>query len=185
MNRLSSIALTLRYALARRVGWPGIVGILLLGLTLVVALVVAPRWEKNAGEIKLQTGVALLDLTRARLEHRVLPKTSEQLDRFTAWFPTIDRNASDLRRLVEQAQLAKFDLVKGEYHISDSEGAAFVSYEVVLPVKASYGTVRSFIAGVLNAVPNASLAELHIERAAVNNTIQDTRIHFTFVYRGA
>ena len=185
MNRLSSLVLTLRYAFARRVGWLGLVGMLLIGIALLVALVVAPRWKKNASEIKLQSQVALLNLTRARLEHRILPKTSEQLDRFTASFPTIDHNASDLRRLVEQAQLANFDLVKGEYHISDSEGTGFVSYEVVLPVTASYGTVRRFIAGVLNAIPNASLAELHIERAAVNNTIQDTRIHFTFVYRGA
>ena len=45
--------------------------------------------------------------------------------------------------------------------------------------------VDSAIAGVLNAIPNASLTELHIERAAVNNAVQDTRIHFTFVYRGA
>ncbi|HWW04565.1 hypothetical protein [Collimonas sp.] len=187
MNSTNSIALmllTLRYALARRVGWPGAVGVLLLGFTLLAALAIAPRWEKNAGEIKSQTRVALVDLNRARLEHRVQPKTSEQLRRFTAWFPTIDHNASDLRRLLEQAQLAKLDLTKGEYHVSDADGAAFVSYEVVLPVKASYDTLRSFIAGVLNAIPNASLAELHIERAAVNSTIQDARIHFTFVYRG-
>ncbi len=185
MNRLSSMALMLRYALARRVGWPGGVGICLLGFTLFAALAVAPRLEKNAGEIKLQTGVALIDLNRARLEHRIQPKTSEQLVRFTAWFPTIDHNVGDLRQLMEQAQLAKLDLVKGEYRVSDAQGAAFVSYEVVLPVKASYDTLRSFIAGVLNAIPNASLAELHIERAAVNSTIQDARIHFTFVYRGA
>jgi hypothetical protein len=185
MNRMSSMALVLRYALVRRIGWPGAVGILMLVLTLFVALAIAPRWEKNAGEIKLQTGVALVDLNRARLEHRVQPKTSEQLRRFSAWFPTIDRNAGDLRRLMEQAQLAKLDLVKGEYRISDAQGAAFVSYEVVLPVKASYDTLRGFIAGVLNAIPNASLAELHIERTAVNSTIQDARIHFTFVYRGA
>lgn len=185
MNRMNSMALMLRYALARRFGWAGVAGMLMLGLTLFVALAVVPRWEKKADEIKLQTGVALVDLNRARLEHRVQPKTGEQLVRFTAWFPTIDRNAGDLRRLMEQAQLAKLDLVKGEYHISDSQGAAFVSYEVVLPVKASYDTLRSFIAGVLNVIPNASLAELHIERAAVNSTIQDARIHFTFVYRGA
>jgi hypothetical protein len=185
MNRLSSLVLTLRYALARRIGWTGMAGILLIGLALFVALVLAPLWKRSAGEIKLQTGAALLDLTRARLEHRILPKTSEQLDRFTAAFPPISRNASDLRRLVEQAQLANFDLVKGEYHISESEGTGFVGYEVVLPVTASYGTVRRFIAGVLNAIPNASLAELHIQRAAVNNTVQDARIHFTFVYRGA
>jgi hypothetical protein len=185
MNRLRSLVLTLRYAFARRVGWPGLAGIFLIGLALLIVLVVAPRWKKNAGEIKLQSEVALLNLTRARLEHPILPKTSEQLDRFTASFPTIDRNASDLRRLVEQAQLANFDLVTGEYHVSDSEGTDFVSYEVVLPVTGSYGAVRRFIAGVLNAIPNASLAELHIERAAVNNTVQDTRIHFTFVYRGA
>jgi len=185
MNRISSIALMLRYALARRVGWPGAVGVIMLGFTLLAALAIAPRWEKNAHEIKAQTRVALVDLNRARLEHRVQPKTSEQLLRFTAWFPTIDHNANDLRRLLEQAQLAKLDLVKGEYHMSDAQGAAFVSYEVVLPVKASYDTLRSFIAGVLNAIPNASLAELHIERAAVNSTIQDARIHFTFVYRGA
>jgi hypothetical protein len=185
MNRLNAMALMLRYALARRVGLPGVVGIVLAGFTVFVILAVAPRWIKDAGEIKLQSGVALADLNRVRLAHRAVPKTSEQLDRFTALFPTIDRNAGDLRQLVEQARLAKFDLGKGEYHISDEQGAAFVSYEVVLPVKASYDTLRSFIAGVLNAIPNASLAELHIERAAVNGTIQDARIHFTFVYRGA
>lgn len=185
MNSINSTMLAMRYALVRRVGWPGMIGVLLLGLTLFCILALVPRWKKDASEIKLQNGAVLVDLNRARLEHRVQPKTSEQLSRFTAWFPTIDRNASDLRKLVEQAQLAKLDLAKGDYHISDTQGAAFVSYEVVLPVKASYDTLRSFIAGVLNAIPNASLAELHIERAAVNSTVQDARVHFTFVYRGA
>jgi hypothetical protein len=184
MNRLSAMSLTIRYAFARHAGWPGAMGIFLIGFTLLAVFVVAPRWSADTAKIKLQAGSAMVDLNRTRGEHHTRPKTSEQLARFNSWFPWIDKNSGDLQRLVEQAQLVNLILNKGEYHIGGEQRSAFTNYEVVLSVKSDYDTIRRFVSGVLKAIPNASLAELHIERGAVTSTIQEARIHFTFVYRG-
>lgn len=186
MNQLALLFWMARREIARRLELTGLTGLVLLGLALFIMLVLSPRWQQATAEASLRKNLALGELDRVRLEQRPAPSTKDQLQRFTAWFPTIDQNAGDLRRVVEQAenQRAKIDLAKGEYQISSEPGAAFVKYEVVLPVKASYGTIRSFVAGVLNAVPHASLVELRLARQAASSKVLDARLHFVFIYRG-
>ncbi|MFC5473633.1 hypothetical protein [Paraherbaspirillum soli] len=185
MNNFNSMQLTLRHELSRLLGLKGAIGAGLIALAILILLLIAPRLHKDARQTRLQTVAQLKAFNRDRLVHRSAPKSGEQLTQFNAWFPTINQNAGDLRRVLDQADQAKLVINKGDYQISSDVGMSFVKYEVVLPVKANYHTIRSFVAGVLNAVPHASLVELHMERPAANSDVLEARIHFTLFYRGA
>ncbi|MDY7545095.1 hypothetical protein QN360_05760 [Glaciimonas sp. CA11.2] len=182
---ISSALVTANYALTRRLGMKGLIGLVLIIFTLLAVLVVTPRLQQTTRRLQLQTAVQQKALNRDRRIKKVAPKSIDQLAQFNDWFPTINQNAGDLRRVLDEASKAKLDINKGDYQISTEASTEFIKYEIVFPVKANYSTLRSFVAGVLNAVPNASLAELHMERPAASNDMLDARIHFTLFYRGA
>jgi len=88
--------------------------------------------------------------------------------------------------MFDTAQKHRIELTKGEYalaHAADS--SRLQRFEVVLPIKERYATIKVFVAEVLKAVPHASLAELRIERSAVNVEELDARVHFTLFYRAS
>lgn len=181
---INSTLLTIRHELIRRLGLKGVLGLAFIVLTVLILLLIAPRLQKEAMQTRLQTAAQLKALNSDRQVRQKMPETGDQIAQFNAWFPAIGRNAEDLRRILEVADRVKLVINKGDYQISGDTGMAFVKYEVVLPVKANYGTIRNFVAGVLNTVPYASLVELRMERPAANNDELDARIHFTLFYRG-
>jgi hypothetical protein len=185
MKRLHPVYLTLRHETRRCIGNAGALGLALLALALFTFLSLARGWRDDASDLNFESRRLMREFERNQMALRRAPKLDEQIKNFTAWFPDMSGNAADLRLIVEQAGKAALELDKGEYQVSTAAGSSFVNYEVVLPVKANYAGIRSFIAGVLNAVPHASLAELRMERPSANSDVLDARVHFTLVYRGA
>lgn len=185
IKRLYLAGLGLRQEVRSQIGVTGMLGgaaltVALLGLALPVS-----DWRDDTRTLQQDTRRLMRELERNQSRQARTLGLNEQLKRFNAWFPGIDRNADDLRLISEQAELAGLELDKGEYQVSSAAGATFVNFEAELPVKAEYAAVRSFIGGVLSAVPNASLSELRIERPSANSKVLDARVHFTLVYRGA
>lgn len=177
--------LSLRHRIRRSIGLSGALGILLMAFALLAALPPASGWRAETQELSRRTQRLQHEFERDRILLQLSPNLDEQIKNFTAWFPDMRRNADDLRLVAEQAGKAKLELDKGEYRLTRAAGSSFVNYEVVLPVKGDYAGVRGFIAGVLNAVPHASLSELRMERPSAGSDMLDARVHFTFVYRGA
>lgn len=171
-----------RYLL-ERFGTFGLVGIGLLLLALGLA-VYAPQMAREAEDLRGQ-----VDRTRGRLDNvrRDLaqrPGPAQRAAQLRESFPTIDHAAADLRVMFDAAQKNRVELAKGEYALAQTEDASRLRrFEVTLPVKERYVTIKSFVADVLNAVPHASLAELRIERSATNVDQLDARVHFTLFYR--
>lgn len=183
MSTIKTAVLDFGNESARRIGWSGLLGLVFLALSLLMMLTKVPLLKNESAAVRTQISVAQRDFNKVSSSHPAPLKTSETLEIFRVWFPIFDRNAADLRHMIEEAQLAKLDLDNADYHIADDSDKSLVSYDVVVPVKASYESLRSFIAGVLNALPNSSLVELHIERPSAKNAIQDAKLHFIFFYR--
>lgn len=184
-DKLRPVYLAMRHRIRRSVGFSGALGLILLAFALLAALPQASGWREDTRQLSRQTQRLRSEFQRDRMLLQLSPNLDEQIRSFTAWFPDMRRNAEDLRLVAEQAGKAKLELDKGEYRLSRAPGSSFLNYEVVLPVKANYAGVRAFIAGVLNAVPHASLSELRMERPSAGSDVLDARVHFTFVYRGA
>lgn len=182
---ISSALITLNFTIIHRLGKTGLAGAGLIIFTALIMLFVTPRLQSDTRQLKLQTATQQTKLNHDRNIKKIPPKSNEQLAQFNALFPLISQNAGDLRRVLDEAKKSQLDVNKGDYQISSEASNEFIKYELVFPVKAKYSTLRSFVAGVLNAVPNASLAELHMERPSANNDTLDAHIHFTLFYRGA
>jgi hypothetical protein len=166
----------------------GIVGLIGMGLLLLAAVLsaYAPPLARKAQD--LQTAAehtrGLLEETRQQLAKQ--PGSSQQAAQLREWFPTIDRSSADLRVMFDTAQRHRIELAKGEYALAQvADASRLQRFEVVLPIKERYGTIKAFVAEVLKAVPHASLAELRIERNAANVEVLDARVHFTLFYRAS
>lgn len=166
-----------------RFGTFGLIGIGLLLLALGLGAY-APQVAREAQDLRGQ-----VDRTRGRLDdvRRELaqrPGSAQRGTQLRESFPTVDQATADLRVIFDTAQKNRVELVKGEYALSQTEDAIRLRrFEVTFPLKERYVTIKSFVAGVLNAVPHASLAELRLERSAANVDQLDARVHFTLFYR--
>ena len=169
--------------LVERCGTVGLIGIGLMLLALALG-VYAPKLAHEAQDLRGE-----IDRTRGRLDEvrRNLaqqPGSSQRAAELRESFPTVDQATADLRLMFETAHKNRIDLPKGDYALAHAADASQLRrFEVTLPVKERYVTIKSFVAEVLNAVPHASLAELRFERGAANVDQLDVRVHFTLFYR--
>ena len=164
----------------------GVVGMIGMGLLLLAAVLglYAPPLARQAEELRASADRTreLLEVARQRATLR--PETSQQATSLREWVPTVDRANADLRAIFEAAQKSHVQLAKGEYALAAADDASQMRrFEVVLPVKERYVTIKAFVAEVLQAIPHASLAELRIERPAANVEVLDARIRFRLYYK--
>lgn len=169
--------------LRERFGTFGLVGIGLLLLALGLG-VYAPQLTREAEDLRGQIDNTRGRLDDARRELAQRPGSAQRAAQLRESFPLVDHATADLRVIFDTAQKNRVELVKGEYALSQAEDAIRLRrLEVTFPLKERYVTIKSFVAGVLNAVPHASLAELRLERSAANVDQIDARVHFTLFYR--
>lgn len=166
-----------------RFGAFGLAGIGLLVLACGLALY-APRLSSEAEDLRAEAERmrGRLDDVRRDLSQR--PGSPQRAAELRESFPTVDHATADLRSIFDTARTNRIDLVRGDYALSSAEDSSRLRrFEVTLPLRERYVTIKSFVAGVLNAVPHASLAELRLERSATNVDQIDARVHFTLFYR--
>jgi hypothetical protein len=168
--------------LMRRVGAPGLAGLLLLGTAL--ALVAwAPGLLREAAALRetaQSRQASLLAVVRGRDD----PLSPQQRVReFSARFPTRDQMPQDLMQVFAAARRSAVELNKGEYQFKAEPNSPFVSYSATFPVKESYAGIKKFTSEVLRSLPHAAMEELRLERSSVGSESLDARIRITFVYR--
>jgi hypothetical protein len=162
------------------VGWTGI-GLLLLAAVLGLY---APPLARQAQDLHASAERTRGMLEEARQQLARQPVSSRQAAQLREWFPTIERANSDLRLVFDAAQRTRIELTKGDYALANAADASRLQrFEIVLPVKDSYVTIKAFVAEVLKALPHASLAELRIERGTANVETLDARLRFTLFYK--
>ncbi len=144
----------------------------------------APTLDQQARRMRADVDRARGQLDDVRKQLASRPNTAHQAAQMREWFPTSDHVTADLRVLFDTARKNHVELLKGEYTMTAGADASRLQrFEVVLPVRDRYVTIKSFVGEVLNAVPHASLSELRIERNAATADQLDARVHFTLFYR--
>ena len=101
------------------------------------------------------------------------------------------------KRFVEQQLKIFFAVAKNngltlnqaEYRSAFDQAGRFHTYQVVLPVRGSYGAIRAFCEELLLTIPFASLDELSFKRDAIANRTLEAKLRLTLyvsdVPRGA
>jgi len=175
--------LTLRFVLWHALGLPGVLGVLVAGVAVIA-------WSMASG-VASGTRTLREEAWQARkvaaLRQAAAPRDAAAdavaPDKLPEMFSTFAASGDDLATIFEQARASHLTLGSAQYQVSSEPGARYVRYQVLLPVKDQYATIRRFIAAVLNSVPNAALQEIHVERPAVDGSQLDARIRFELIYR--
>ncbi|MFP3569663.1 hypothetical protein [Paraburkholderia sp. SIMBA_030] len=183
-DQLQDRLLTLRFELQRALGLPGLLGALLLGAAVVVAAAI-PRVESQPRELSDPASLARTAKARHATAGRSAAVEPVALDTLPELFPGFAQSADDIATILAQARDSNLTLGSAEYLVTNDTSAHFVRYQMLLPVKDQYGSIRRFLASVLNNVPNAALREIHVERPAVNGNVLDARVRFELIYRAA
>lgn len=96
------------------------------------------------------------------------------------------------RRYAEQQVATLFGLAaksgltlsQGEYKAGYERNARLYTYQVILPVKGSYGAVWKFGMLALRAIPFASLDEISFRRDAIGEAAVEARVRLTLYLAG-
>ncbi|MCC8400743.1 hypothetical protein LJ655_02335 [Paraburkholderia sp. MMS20-SJTN17] len=175
---------TLRFELTRRLGLPGLVAVLLL----CVAAVMVDSTVRMRNETRELSNDAR-PTHAAKKPHatdNAGPRPdAAMLETLPELFPRFARSADDIAVILAHARESDLAIGSADYLVVADSGGPYMRYQMLLPVKDQYGTIRRFLASVLNTVPNAALREIHVERPAVDGNVLDARVRFELVYRSA
>ena len=184
MNRLTDASRTAEFELRRLFGWPGLAGAAVLALA-AAALGAIPAL--NADTHSVREGIALARAEKSPHSARTTPAEDQAqvLAALPSLFPPFAQNGEDVATILAQAHAANLTLGSAQYQVGGDRSGPFTTYQVLLPVKDRYVSIRRFVALVLDSLPNAALQEIHVERPAVNGDVLEARIRFNLIYRAS
>lgn len=166
-------------ALLRRLGAAGVLG---LGVALFcIPFYFSALWPAER-ELAAQREAA--DRLHARGPYRPVAtdNRAEELRRFYGLFPPVASLPDELERVYSLARAARLELMQGEYRL-ERRSTGPVAYRISLPIRGTYGQVRSFVAAVLKEMPTASVDALRFERKKAAETQVDAQVRLTIHFR--
>ena len=165
-------------ALLARLGLPGVLGVGVL-------LAAAGFYFSAVAPVEREIDAQRLAAERLRARTPYQPVSAggreEELQRFYALFPPIERLSAELEDLYGLARASKLELAQGEYRLD--KGVGLWSYRVTLPVRGSYSQIRAFVGAVLREKPIASVDAMRFERKRAGETMLDAQLRLTVHFR--
>jgi hypothetical protein len=152
--------------LTHAISWPGMAGIVLGILCVLLHVQVVLPWQGQLAEIKRQTD-ELRGKVAARRTEAVATDPAGQLAEFYAYFPNGDAMADTLDRVYAAAAQENILLEQGEYRLASETAGRLMRYDIVLPVKGPYPKLRRFIARALRENPSLALESVSFGRQSV------------------
>jgi hypothetical protein len=150
------------------------VGILLAGL-------VTPLLQK---ELRVhEDALRALERAERRGDVRPIIRTSEvqqRLDRFYSVLAHDDQLERSVGRLFELARKSGVALAKADYRLATEKTGQYRTYQINLPMKASYPAILAFCDQVLAELPFASLDAVRFHRDNVGSGQIEATIRLTF-----
>jgi hypothetical protein len=166
-------------AILHQLGTAGVLGIGVL-------LACAAFWTSTLAPARTELAAqrAALEQLRARTPHQPIAGSGreDELRRFYSLFPPASSLTAELERLHRFARGARLDVAQGEYRL-ERRPAGLWAYRVTLPVRGTYGEVRTFVSAVLKDMPTASLDAVRVERRKADDAQLEAQLRFTLYAR--
>jgi len=151
--------------------------VLLVALAVFALVVLLPlQQEINATQQEVE---ALRNLSRDALRSSRSLDSDAQLVEFYRFFPKQDSLAGDMMKLYDAAAREQLSLDQGEYRWARDRDSGLSRYEIVLPVRGNYSSLRQYIAQVLADVPNLSLDGVVFSRQKIDDSAVDAQLRFS------
>lgn len=164
----------------RALRWPGLIGALLLLVSLAFGLAATLPAERERQQTRLRAAQAAGVQARVERGEQLAPATPEGLRAaFYRDFPAQGEITRWIEEIYDAAADEQLSLARGEYILTPIKDTRLNRYQITLPVRGDYGRIRRFIDSVQAAVPNLGLDELSLQRQDINEAQVDARIRLT------
>jgi len=164
---------------ARRLGWSGLAGILLLIIALLFELTAVSVTRQQAAGAERR-----IEALRRQLAERPVMQTPVSVEQ-QGFFP---------RREVLVKAVERIHAIADEHGLSHGSGAyqalppaagqtgGLIRYQLSLPLQGAYPAWRNWLAAVMNEMPSVALSELQLKRDSVTNGVMDAQVRLTLYF---
>jgi hypothetical protein len=173
----------LRFFLRKNFGVAGMIGIALLVLSAACVWIFRPQANERLVQLEGELQAVKSDTSKNSQRQFAAPSTVLQLRKFFEWLPPVSTNSADIQTLFSLAKDAKIDLVKADYQIVSDPSARLIRYQIILPVKERYPTIRKFASSVLAKLPHVALDEFVVTRPQAASNVIEAQLLLTLFYR--
>lgn len=170
MNRLVEV-------LERVLGRAGVVGAGLL--VACAAFWFAGVQKAEAEAARLRDALVTAAAARPGAAIRVNAGPAQSLANFYGYFGSRDEAFAALQAVFLAAETEGLALETGEYRLARERDASLLRYQIVLPVKGNYRSIRRFVARALNEAPGIALDDLSLRRDSVQSSALEARVQLT------
>lgn len=167
---------------ARRLGWPAVVGVMLiLGTILFYIMVGKPVEHKlhalEAGTMRMRTAIARHQSSWVQES----PHSAMQV--FYQSLPSESAIPGILEKLFDAAYENNLAVDTGEFQLLHEKESSFSRYQIFLPVQGTYPDIRRFVNWVLKEFPSAALDDISFGRDDVKSPELEAKVRLT-IYVG-
>ena len=171
--------------LAMQVGWMGLVA---GGLVLLAAMELFTVTLPGAAEIADLEAQIMRQQESSRSGREIArgqdSDVGSQIGAFQRFFPPAAQMNKVLGELHDAAKQERLVLERGDYRLTEEAGLDLLRYQITLPVKGSYASIRGFLRRVLRDIPSISLDGIAIQRQSVGDEAVEVQIRFSLYHRG-
>jgi|SRR5450830_143720 len=168
-------AQVLRYRM-RRLGWQGLVGILLIFASLLFLLIVAIPKSHQLQQLQIEM-VTLKANPRPNLKNGSNHAQFDVVQKFYDFLPLQNEVNNQIIAILHVATNVGLVVDKVEY-VQPLTASPLIQYQIKLPLKGSYIQIRQFISQVLNASPSMALNDLSLRREDLATELVEAQIQF-------
>jgi Tfp pilus assembly protein PilO len=177
---------------AKKIGAWGMIGIAFAIASLLFYATKIPEIETLIEEVQAAKEEANTKINKTRIASEELsPQNNlEEINRFYAIFPKATALPEALSSIYEIANKQKLALNSGDYKFNKVKQASVLDeknltrYEIVLPVKGKYISIRTFVAEVLQKLPALALMDMQIRRENSLSQSVEARLVFVLFVKG-
>ena len=165
----------------QRLGWPGCLGVALVGLSLVFYFMWALPQQQTTHALRHQT---------RELQQQWQALTSQgaksgRSNTLPAWeeLPRIGETTLISAQLLQIAQKTGVTVAEADFTLTPASAKQLATYRIDLSVQGSYLNLRQFMAAGLNTLPALALTQVSFKRDEVNANPLNTRLGFVVYLR--
>jgi hypothetical protein len=159
---------------------------LVLG-TLLAAGALALQWF---AVLPLEERVAALQASEAARRDGALERLNQaldspdtpqkQLEHFYRHFARDEDLPRQLERVHAVARDFGLEMKRADYRLASHPDRKIDRYQMVMPIRGDYPTIRAFVTAVLREQPTLSLDQIELQRKDIADGALDSQITFTF-----
>ncbi len=126
------------------------------------------QWQAQQAQRKAQSTKPQIDPASADV--------ARQLSQFYAFLPSHDALPDQIKRLLASAEKHGLQLAQADYKAMPQANTTMLRYQIVLPVKADYPKIVSFLQSAMQEMPSLSLESLQIKRSSIDAAEVEARL---------